>query len=241
MTRAIGLIGRGAIGTALKRLLEADGHVVTVLVRGQPMDGEAAALADLLAARPLAVVEAAGRQALAQHGPGVLRAGVALVAASVGALADDALLEELRSAARAGDARLHLPSGAVGGIDALAALPEATLSYRGAKPPHAWPAGTPEGVFFEGTAREAASRYPKNANVAATLALAGPGLDATTVTLTSDPAATGNVHEWTAQGAGTRLEVRIENAATPGNAATSALTVHSLHRVVRNLTSEIAL
>ena len=66
------------------------------------------------------------------------------------------------------------------------------MRYRGAKPPAAW-AGTPAAgivdldaleaprVFFTGTAREAATAYPKNANVAATLALAGAGFEATAV------------------------------------------------------------
>lgn len=237
----IGLIGRGAIAQALAPLLRADGHDVLSLVRSARGEGEVYELAGLLAADPQVIVEAAGQGALAEHGEAILRAGVPLVAASVGALADDALLSRLRTAAREGGTRLHLPPGAIAGIDAVAALPEAALSYEGTKPPAAWPSGTPEGTFFEGTAREAATLYPKNANVAATLALAGPGLDAVRVRLTCDPAASANVHAWTASGAGTCMTVRVENEAAPGNAATSALTVHSLHRAVRNLTSEISI
>ncbi|MEO0386605.1 MAG: aspartate dehydrogenase domain-containing protein [Pseudomonadota bacterium] len=238
----IGVIGRGAIATALIPLLRADGHAVVSLVRSAPGPDQVSELPALLATQPALVVEAAGHDALAQIGTAVLCAGVPLIAASVGALADDALHARLRQAAQDGGTRLHLPAGAVGGVDALAALPGAvTLRYTGTKPPRAWPNGTPEGTFFEGTARAAARRYPKNANVAATLALAGPGLDATHVTLRSDAKAAGNTHAWEATGAGIALSMAVTSLPTEGNAATSALTVHALHRSVRNLTGEIAL
>ena len=49
-------------------------------------------------------------------------------------------------------------------------------------------------VVFDGHAREAALLYPKNLNVAASLALAGKGFEATQVRIVMDPDATGNTH-----------------------------------------------
>src|SRR5262249_43997393 len=135
--------------------------------------------ADLFGAKPDIVVECAGHGALAMHGEAVLTAGVDLVVVSTGALADDALAQSLRRAARA--ARILIPAGAVGGIDALAAMRLGGLDsvrYRSIKPPAAW-RGTPAEkaidldriaaatVAYRGAAREAARLFPKNANVAA--------------------------------------------------------------------------
>ena len=134
---------------------------------------------------------APGTRAVAAYGADVLEAGSDLVVASVGALSDPALAGQLSDAARRGGSQLVVPSGAIGGIDILAAARLSALTsvrYTGTKPPMAW-SGTPaeeqvdlsalEGptVIFEGSARQAAQSYPKNANVAATLALAGIGMD----------------------------------------------------------------
>ncbi|MEM1364469.1 MAG: aspartate dehydrogenase domain-containing protein [Pseudomonadota bacterium] len=231
----IAIIGRGAIGKALAPLLQEDSHEVMLMGRGD-------ALAHVLEWQPHFAVEAAGQDALAEHGIAILKAGVPLIAASVGALADDELRTALRGAAEEGQTRLHLPAGAIAGIDALAALPgPVQITYTGTKPSHAWPKGTSQGVFFEGSARQAAQQYPKNANVAATLALAVDGLDTTRVKLVSDSSATGNSHEWTATGGGSQIEVAVRNAPTAQNPGSSALTVHSLHRTIRNLTGPVAL
>lgn len=264
----LGLIGYGAIAQTLLEMIDDALGVEAVLLLVRPERaataptwiGDAVPVivvsdaATLLAASPDLVVECAGHAAVADYAPTILEAGVDLIVASVGALAEDELAERLRMAARSGDAQMILPAGAVGGVDALAALQAAgaiEVRYKGAKPPKAWIGSAAEETldlatltapttFFEGTAREAARRFPKNANVAATLALAGAGFDSTRVELVADPDAAGAIHAFEAITPAGRIEMRIEN--TPSrNARTSLSTVLSVLRAIRNRQGPVAI
>jgi aspartate dehydrogenase len=210
--------------------------------------------AALLAARPDLVVECAGHGAVEAAVAPALAAGIDCVVASVGALADPGLHARLVEAAASGGARLALSAGAVGGIDLLAALRTAGLTrvaYTGRKPPAAWRGTKAEAavdlaaleaatIFFEGDAQAAARDYPKNANVAATVALAGLGFAATEVRLVADPAAAGNVHEIEVEAAAARFAIRIEGLPSPDNPRTSASTMHALAREVLNRIGPVA-
>src|SRR5699024_1808342 len=79
-------------------------------------------------------------------------------------------------------------------------------------------------VFFEGTAREAAQQYPQNANVAATIALAGMGFDKTQVQLIADPQAQHNQHHIGAPAGFGQRQFEAQVRTLPDNAMSSALT-----------------
>jgi aspartate dehydrogenase len=205
-------------------------------------------LAELLARQPVVVAEVAGQAAVAEHAEGVLRSGADCLVISVGALAEPALLARLKAAAEAGQSRILLPAGAIGGIDAIAAMRVAGLTsvrYRSRKPPAAWRGSPAEQlvdlaalkartVLYRGSAGEAALRYPQNANVAAAVALAGLGFEATEVELVADPEAPGNVHEIEAEGAAGRFAIQLEGKPSHTNPKTSALAAMSVARALLN-------
>lgn len=253
------LIGYGAIAREVLARLAPDepAKVSAVLVRPGRVGAARAALPpavevaddlDRLAVSPALAAECAGHAGLAGHGEALLRRGVDLIAISVGALADRALHRRLADAAAAGGAKLLLPAGAVAGADALAAARVGGLdrvTYRSRKPPAAWK-GTPaeevcdldrlpgETLLYRGAADEAARLYPQNANVAATIALAGAGFERTEVMLIAAPEAPGNVHQVHAEGAFGAFDVEVRGRPLPDNPKTSALAAHSVVRAIRN-------
>lgn len=233
----------------------APGAQLAALVRGGP--GAVAQAAPGLASftdteallrwKPDLAIECADHNVVRTVVPPLLRAGVDVIIASLGALGDAALREALAAAARAGSSRLMTVSGAIGGLDALAAACGAGVSsvrYTGRKPPQAWQ-GTPAAqvcnlaaiheptLVFEGSAADSARLYPKNANVTAAVALAGVGFEKTAVRLVADPSVTHNVHELEVEGEFGRFVIRLENSALPTNAKTSWLAALSMEAELR--------
>jgi aspartate dehydrogenase len=251
----VGLIGYGTIARRLKDFLRPDDaiDIVGAVVRDPSKPRLNAppvftSVAELLATRPTVVVEVGGHQALRQHGPAVLAAGIDLIFVSVGAMADRACEKAIVDAARAGHSHAIVASGAIGGLDALASAAAGGLSeviHLTRKPPASLlPADeaaslTEPREVFRGSAREGALLFPENINVAAAVSLAGMGLDRTQVSVVADPAVDRNTHRVTASGAFGDLRFDIENIPEPDNPKTGRLVAMSIAHCLRRIGSPL--
>jgi len=95
-------------------------------------------------------------------------------------------------------------------------------------------------VLFEGSAREAASAYPKNANATVATSLAGIGLGKTAGKLIADPRASVNGHRIVAVGGFGKLEIILENNPLATNPKSSELTALSLVRLIEQQYSALS-
>ncbi len=268
MDKRVGIIGFGAIGRSvvdawLSRPV--NGHALAALLVREHQRDEAmrsvpagvvvcTAIDEFLASGLQLVVEVAGHGAVREHGVRILSVGVDLVLISVGSLADAALLHRLERAASQGGGRVLLPAGAIAGLDGLLSLRQAGLTklkYTSTKPPASWKGTPADGTFrldeltkatviFSGTAAEAARLYPKNANLAAAVALAGLGLERTQVELVADPAIAENIGRIEAEGAYASLTVVVGGKSAAENPKTSQITGMSVLAALENQASLIA-
>jgi aspartate dehydrogenase len=248
----IGIIGEGAIGSYVRDSLLERGHVIrAILKRRERLQGPATEHDGTLYVASVEdlpddiehMIDCAGHLALKSYGPDILRRGTDLTTVSIGALADPDLHQSLQQAATAGHAKLHLASGAIGALDCLRAARVGSLqsvTYIGRKPPRGWQGSAAETrldldnlgasaeVHFDGTARDAAMEYPKNANVAAAVALAGLGFDKTQVKLIADPGISENIHEVQASGDFGHFSFQIRGRSLADNPRSSALAAMSI-------------
>lgn len=203
------------------------------------------------------VIEAASQLAVEQYSLDVICSGKDLMVMSVGAFADERLLKDVTAAAKRNGRRIYIPSGAVLGIDGVKSAelgkiqevilttrkPPAALAYseylkehriklKGLKRPR---------VVFSGPARKAVKAFPKSVNVAATLSLAGIGLDRTKVRIIADPKLRRNVHEIRVRGKAGEFVTTAWNVPSPDTPRTSYLAALSAVRTLRNLSESICI
>jgi aspartate dehydrogenase len=260
MTR-IGVVGFGAVGSAIVtnwRRVGASNRLAAVCVRPNQYDKACAMVGsetlvttdidEFLAVEIDACVEAAGHEALKAIGERVLAAGRDLYTLSIGALADEAFDARMRIASEIGRAQILVPAGALAGFDGLLTLREAGLQsvrYISTKPPVAWRGTAAEDMidldritetttFFRGNAREAARAFPKNANVAAAVAMAGLGFEATEIELAADPEANFNTGRIEAATGQSELSIRMRNRASEDNPKTSSIVSGSVIAALSN-------
>jgi aspartate dehydrogenase len=125
-------------------------------------------------------------------------------------------------------ATIIVPSGAIPGLDALQAAAQGTITTVHLTTHNInLDTLTQPTRIFTGTARQAATAFPANLNVATTLALAGIGPDRTTVEIWADPHAKTNTHTITIHADTAQLDLTIHNTPTP-NPKTGKLTALSV-------------
>ncbi len=177
-----------------------------------------------------------------------------VLAMSVGRLLNSQSLFDL---AKRQGCSILLPSGAICGIDAIKAaaivgIDSITITTR--KPP-AGLAGNPyfeskgirlskikkETLVFEGSVDEAVKYFPRNINVAATLALASGVKDKIIVRILTSPKYVSNTHEIEVKGSFGRIWTRTDNVVCPDNPKTSYLAVLSGMQTLRQFCSGIVI
>ncbi len=251
----IGIIGGGIIARLVleHRAELGEVEVAGILGRNEASRGRPLAeafgvpfvteLDALIALAPDAVVEAASHDAVRQYAPPLLAAGIPVIVLSGGALADDALRGRLERLADDRRALLYVPSGGIGGLDALKAACAAgvdEVEIAVTKPPAAWKGigyverlGVDLGrlagatTLFDGAAREGVPLFPANVNIAAVLALAGIGFDRTRLKVVADPALKFNTHSITVRGKTGTISVKFESVPSPDNPKTALLACYS--------------
>jgi aspartate dehydrogenase len=199
------------------------------------------------------IVECAPAALLRELAEPALAHGRRVMVLSCGALLDNFDLVEV---ARRHGGRVLVPTGALLGLDAVAAAAEGSISsvrMVTRKPPSGL-AGAPyleenaisiSGLseakrVFAGTAREAARGFPANVNVAAALALAGIGPDRTTVEIWADPTVTRNTHRIEVEADAARFLLQIENVPSTENPRTGRLTALSVIAALKKLVNPLA-
>jgi len=202
--------------------------------------GELEPLADI-------VVECAPAKVLAEIAEPFLRAGKVVIVLSAGALLVN---EHLIALARQCGGQIVVPTGALLGLDAVAAAAEGEIySVRMVtRKPVRGLAGAPylaehnirieditEPVrIFSGTPREAAVGFPANLNVAVALSLAGIGADRTTLDIWADPSLERNVHRIEVDADSASFSMSIENIPSD-NPKTGRITALSVIAYLRKL------
>lgn len=256
---SVGVAGLGAIGRRVCRALDAGLPGLRLAgATARTRDKAEAFLKSLAAPVPFlsldelvgrsdVVVEASTQAHLQEIAPRALGAGRDLVVLSCGALLGRA---DWVALAEANACRILVPSGAIGGLDAVkggAIGPITSVTMESRKAPAGW-AGAPwvaqqmidldaireETLIFEGPATAACPAFPANVNVLAALSLAGIGPERTTTRIYAVPGLARNTHRISVEGEFGSLAVEVRNVPSE-NPRTGRLSYLSTIALLRDL------
>ncbi len=176
------------------------------------------------------VIEVASVEAVEKYARSVLYKGCELIILSSGALSDRVFKAELESLARQQKLKLHIPSGAIFGLDnagigKIGGLERVRM--RTCKPARSFGlSALGRSSLFQGGAYECIKHFPKSTNVAVSLSLA-TGIEAE-VEVWADSEAETITHEIVMEGVFGSVEIKINNTISKNTPSTSHLAVLSL-------------
>jgi aspartate dehydrogenase len=231
----LGIIGCGAIGTDVAKFADKMKEIKKIYLFDKNIravehlckrikKGESKDVKEFLQDVDV-IFEGASQQAVKMYAEQILNAGKDLILMSVGSLFDDIFRSKLEKIAKVKKCKIYIPSGAIFGIDGISSasvggLDEVTLVTT--KPPSSLEKKiNKRTILFEGNARKAVKKFPKNINVAASVSLAGVGFDDTKVEIVADPVVTRINHKILAHGKFGRLRAEVENMPNPNNPRSS--------------------
>jgi len=265
--RKVSLLGCGAIGTQialaidsgkvparLTHIFDEKKEASEKLVSKLKNKPEIVENSHLLSSHPVdIVVEAASQDAVKDAALSVLQNRRDLMVMSVGAFLDESVFDVLSDACKEFKKTIYLPSGAIGGLDAIKSVRDELesicitttkhpRSLKGAKffetSDIDLDAISGSKLIFEGPAKEAVSLFPANINVAALLSLSGIGSQNTRVKIIADSNTDKNTHQIEASGKFGKMTFKIENFPDPNNPKTSRLAILSAIETLRKYCSD---
>ncbi|NPA62924.1 MAG: aspartate dehydrogenase [Methanococci archaeon] len=260
----IGIVGCGAIGTFISKKVS-DGTIKNtkiVALYDRNVD-KARSLSKIVEAKICRdidelvredldlVIESASVHAVEEVAEKSLKNGKDVLIMSVGALADKELFLKLKKLAKSENRKIYLPSGAIGGLDAIKALKLGKIKevvLKTTKPVCALKDALKnlgyepekikeEVVVYEGDVFEAIKNFPANINVAVVLSIATEY--SAKVVIVADPKIKLNRHEIFVKSSIGTLKVCVENVPFEENPKTSALAAYSAVRLIMDLADPI--
>lgn len=242
----VGIIGSGSIGRSIIENLRQrpDAEVVFVLGRdlaklvgmGLPETVITDSTDEALSRDVDLVIEAALPELVAELSPRFLEKAD-FCAFSCTALANPSVEAAIRATTETSGRRFFVPHGAVLGLDGLSdggnLIEQVTvITTKSGKSLGLDPECS--GIVFEGSARQACQKFPRNVNVHAAVAMAGIGLDRTVSRIVAVPHQQTNEHriEVTGQGLSWVIEASSRSLGGVTGAYTPRSAIGSIDRIL---------
>lgn len=247
--KSIGLAGFGLIGSFLYERLKGS-DVAEVVAVWEPVSDKTASLDDGILCRDLEdlgareldlIIEVAHADVVKALMP-TLKSDADLMIASMTCLSDPDFRRKTEQDAVKNGRKIFLPHGAVLGLDGLRhgrALLD-SVSITTTKHPRSLGIADSKleasEVLFEGSTQDACTRFPRNVNVHAAIALAGLGFEATRSVIIADPNTNKMHHRIEVHGRGLNWNLEIESFSA--GEVTGSYTPESLYQSLISVLAE---